>query len=229
MVLLCGLTATRELNGRSGVVAGFDAESQRYEVRLANRAVRVQPRQLAVHPLQRQKEECSRGDELACFAGGAGEPSAQLARAGTYAVELDPQFWYDRALERVFEAAHEFAVLGLPAEFTDDLAHIRKQYRKVSLSVHPDKNKHPQADAAFRKVYGAFETLSDLPQQRRLLQTLGRRVTAMPSSADGGQDVSAIQKYTKAGPRATGPHPTVSPRITLPRIKINNRAAAALQ
>ena len=42
------------------------------------------------------------------------------------------------------------------------------RYRKISLSVHPDKNKHPQADAAFRKVYGAFETLSDPQQQRRL-------------------------------------------------------------
>ena len=52
-------------------------------------------------------------------------------------------------------------VLELPVEFTDDFTRIRKQYRKISLSVHPDKNKHPQADAAFRKVHGAFETISD--------------------------------------------------------------------
>jgi rhodanese-related sulfurtransferase len=61
----------------------------------------------------------------------------------------------------------------LPAEQTDDWTRIKKQYRKISLSVHPDKNKHPQADAAFRKVYGAFETLSDPVQQRRLLFELG--------------------------------------------------------
>ena len=99
--------------------------------------------------------------------------STKVARAGTYAVKLDPQFWYDQALERVFDAANEFEVLGLPVEFTDDLTRIKKQYRKISLSVHPDKNKHPQADAAFRKVYGAFETLSDPVQQRRLLFELG--------------------------------------------------------
>ena len=64
-------------------------------------------------------------------------------------------------------------VLELPVEWTEDLSLIKKQYRKISLSVHPDKNSHPQADAAFRKVYGAFETLSDMSQQRRLLFTLG--------------------------------------------------------
>lgn len=46
-------------------------------------------------------------------------------------------------------------------------------YRKISLGVHPDKNKHPQAGDAFRKVYGAFELLSDPYHQRRLLFKLG--------------------------------------------------------
>ena len=99
-------------------------------------------------------------------------------------------------------------MLDLPVERTDDFNKIRKQYRKISLSVHPDKNRHPQAsqksqvtshklqvashklqvtsynpnpnphrhpqaDAAFRKVYGAFETLSDMGQQRRPLLELG--------------------------------------------------------
>ena len=88
-------------------------------------------------------------------------------------VKLDPQFWYDQALERVFDAANEFEVLDLPVEFIDDFTRVRKQYRKISLAVHPDKNRHPQADAAFRKVYGAFETLSDLGLQRKLLISLG--------------------------------------------------------
>jgi len=175
MVLLSGLTTMRELNGRSGVLGDFVAQAGRYEVRLATRTIRAKPAQLTIHPLQRQKDAAARGDELVFLSA-----DAQLARTGTYAVKLDPQFWYDQALERVFAAAHEFEVLELPAESTDDLAKIRKQYRKISLAVHPDKNKHPQADAAFRKVYGAFETLSDFAQQRRLLRELGR---GGPSSA----------------------------------------------
>ena len=170
MVLLQGLSAEAELNGRSGVIAIWDAERARYDVRLANRVVRAKPAHLAIHPLQKQREanEQSRGDEVVFMT-----EDAKVARAGTYAVKLDPQFWYDQALERVFDSANEFEVLELPVEFTEDFTRIRKQYRKISLSVHPDKNKHPQADAAFRKVYGAFETLSDPASQRRLLFELG--------------------------------------------------------
>ena len=145
MVLLCGLQAEewRELNGRSGVISSWDAERSRYDVRLANRIVRVKPAQLDVHPLQKQREanDATRGDEVVFL-----DEDAKAERAGTYAVKLDPQFWYDQALERVFNAANEFEVLELPAEFTDDFTRIRKQYRKISLSVHPDKNKHPQVD-----------------------------------------------------------------------------------
>lgn len=99
--------------------------------------------------------------------------SARLAHGGA---RFPPR--YDQALERVFDAANEFEVLELPVELTEDFSRIRKQYRKISLAVHPDKNKHPQADAAFRKVYGAFETLSDPASQRRLLFTLGLNLAA---------------------------------------------------
>ena len=36
-----------------------------------------------------------------------------------------------------------------------ELGPVRRAYRKASASVHPDKNSHPQAVDAFRKVYGA--------------------------------------------------------------------------
>lgn len=64
MVLLSGLTSMRELNGRSGVVQSFDVERGRYDVRMANRVVRAKPAQLSVHPLQKQKDEAGRGDEV---------------------------------------------------------------------------------------------------------------------------------------------------------------------
>ncbi|KAL1515575.1 hypothetical protein AB1Y20_002195 [Prymnesium parvum] len=167
MVLLTGLVEAREYNGRSGVLAAWLADRARYEVRLGNRAVRVRAECVDMHPMQRKREQETKGDEVIFMT-----TDEQAARAGTYAVKLDPQFWYDRVIDRVFEASNEYEVLELPVEWTEDLALIKKQYRKISLSVHPDKNKHPQADAAFRKVYGAFETLSDSTAQRKLLFTL---------------------------------------------------------
>lgn len=104
--------------------------------------------------------------------------TSQVARAGTYAVKLDPQFWYDQALERVFDAANEFEVLDLPVELTEDFTKIRKQYRKISLSVHPDKNKHPQADAAFRKVPSAEAVSSLCAPGRARRWTSGRSLDA---------------------------------------------------
>ena len=66
MVLLQSLSEDSSLNGRSGVVAGWEAARGRYEVRLANRVVRALPSHLAIHPLQRQREanDANRGDEV---------------------------------------------------------------------------------------------------------------------------------------------------------------------
>ena len=78
----------------------------------------------------------------------------------------------DSEIDRILGATNPFAVLALPLALTEDLAAVRKEYKRVSLSVHPDKNPHPEAAAAFRRVYGAFEALCDLGEQRRVLGEL---------------------------------------------------------
>ncbi|XP_058203187.1 uncharacterized protein LOC131317656 [Rhododendron vialii] len=37
---------------------------------------------------------------------------------------------------------------------------IRKQYHKLALQIHPDKNKHPKAEVAFKLLSEAYECLS---------------------------------------------------------------------
>ncbi|XP_058950444.2 uncharacterized protein [Pocillopora verrucosa] len=56
-----------------------------------------------------------------------------------------------------------YSVLGVPRDATDD--DIRKQYRKLAVLIHPDKNTHPQADEAFKTLANAFDILSD-PEKR---------------------------------------------------------------
>lgn len=46
------------------MISAWDAERKRYEVRMANRAVRAKPEQLLIHPLQKQREEAAKGDEV---------------------------------------------------------------------------------------------------------------------------------------------------------------------
>ncbi|XP_057547293.1 chaperone protein dnaJ 49-like [Amaranthus tricolor] len=62
-----------------------------------------------------------------------------------------------------------YAVLGV--EKTCSVEEIRKAYRKLSLKVHPDKNKAPGAEDAFKKVCKAFKCLSEEDSRRQYDQT----------------------------------------------------------
>lgn len=62
-----------------------------------------------------------------------------------------------------------YAILGL--EKNSSVEEIRKAYRKLSLKVHPDKNKAPGSEDAFKKVSKAFKCLSDDGSRRIYDQT----------------------------------------------------------
>lgn len=58
-----------------------------------------------------------------------------------------------------------YTILGV--EKTTTVEDIRKAYRKLSLKVHPDKNKAPGSEEAFKKVCKAFKCLSDDDSRRQ--------------------------------------------------------------
>ncbi|XP_059648041.1 chaperone protein dnaJ 49 [Cornus florida] len=58
-----------------------------------------------------------------------------------------------------------YAILGL--EKSCSVEEIRKAYRKLSLKVHPDKNKAPGSEEAFKHVSKAFKCLSDDDSRRQ--------------------------------------------------------------
>ncbi|XP_075516301.1 chaperone protein dnaJ 49-like [Primulina tabacum] len=58
-----------------------------------------------------------------------------------------------------------YSILGV--EKSCSVEEIRKAYRKLSLKVHPDKNKAPGAEEAFKKVGKAFKCLSDGDSRRQ--------------------------------------------------------------
>lgn len=60
-----------------------------------------------------------------------------------------------------------FEYLNLP--FDSSPEDVKKQYRKLSLLVHPDKCKHPQAKEAFGALAKAQQLLLDPPEREYLL------------------------------------------------------------
>lgn len=56
-----------------------------------------------------------------------------------------------------------YDILGVSKDASDD--EIKHAYRKLSKKWHPDINKAPDAEAKFKEINEAYETLSD-PQKR---------------------------------------------------------------
>ncbi|CAK7333217.1 unnamed protein product [Dovyalis caffra] len=62
-----------------------------------------------------------------------------------------------------------YGILGVEKSCSVEV--IRKAYRKLSLKVHPDKNKAPGSEEAFKKVCKAFKCLSDGDSRKQYDQT----------------------------------------------------------
>ena len=60
----------------------------------------------------------------------------------------------DAVVERILGAANHFEVFDIPPVAVD-AAVVTKLYRRLALKCHPDKCKHPDGPAAFRRLTAA--------------------------------------------------------------------------
>eukprot|EP00747_Dinoflagellata_sp_TGD_P171742 gnl/TRDRNA2_/TRDRNA2_206516_c0_seq1.p1 gnl/TRDRNA2_/TRDRNA2_206516_c0~~gnl/TRDRNA2_/TRDRNA2_206516_c0_seq1.p1 ORF type:complete len:627 (+),score=96.58 gnl/TRDRNA2_/TRDRNA2_206516_c0_seq1:2-1882(+) len=88
----------------------------------------------------------------------------------------------EAAIDWITGSADEFEALLLPLELVEDTVKIRTQYKQLSLLVHPDKCSHPEANTAFRKLFGAMQVLLDPMQQRLALRKARRKATGKDSA-----------------------------------------------
>ncbi|KAJ4954161.1 hypothetical protein NE237_030993 [Protea cynaroides] len=84
-----------------------------------------------------------------------------------------------------------YEILGL--EKRCSVEDVRKAYRKLSLKVHPDKNKAPGAEEAFKAVSKAFQCLSD-DESRKKYDVVGsdEAVYDRPAARRGPQGFSGF-------------------------------------
>lgn len=69
-----------------------------------------------------------------------------------------------RLCEVVLKETCYYSTLGVPKDASEET--IRKAYRRLALLLHPDKNKAPKAEDAFKKVSRVSSTLLDAQERR---------------------------------------------------------------
>lgn len=57
-----------------------------------------------------------------------------------------------------------YEILGVPKDASE--RQIKKAFHKLAMKYHPDKNKSPDAEAKFREIAEAYETLSDAKRRQ---------------------------------------------------------------
>lgn len=80
-----------------------------------------------------------------------------------------------------------YDTLGLSPDASDD--DIKRQYRKLALKFHPDKNKEPGAQEKFKEISVAYDALSD-PEKRKNYDQYGEK--GLDGAGGGGADPSDI-------------------------------------
>ncbi|XP_006644181.1 uncharacterized protein LOC102699722 [Oryza brachyantha] len=99
----------------------------------------------------------------------------------------------------------------LQVEITADEATIKRQYRKLAFSLHPDKNSFAGAEAAFKLVAEAHSTLSD--RTKRCAYDIKWRVASRIASKQALQSKQAAQSAQATRPKQQ----TQTPLVTEPK------------
>ena len=123
-------------------------------------------------PLQSLLDKCNRLDShTASTAGGSGASLANGHSPRREGLDVERNYTEENVhlIREIKGKSDYYAILGL--EKSCSVEEIRKAYRKLSLKVHPDKNKAPGSEDAFKKVSKAFKCLSDDGSRRMYDQT----------------------------------------------------------
>ncbi|KAM3254032.1 hypothetical protein ACQJBY_047886 [Aegilops geniculata] len=113
-------------------------------------------------------------------------------------------------MKRIMDGSTYYDVLGIPRSKSINQIELKKEYRKLAVLVHPDKNMgNPLACESFKKLQSAFEVLSDLTKKNGYDEQLRKeesrqmtqrsRVVSQPSGVEFLSEESRRIQCTKCG------------------------------
>ncbi|GMJ13297.1 hypothetical protein like AT5G53150 [Hibiscus trionum] len=95
---------------------------------------------------------------------------------------------YISAENKIDGEADWYAILGVNPQADDEA--VRKQYRKLALMLHPDKNKSIGAEGAFKLISEAWSLLSDKAKRVAYDKRRSAKVTQTVPAPSGGSKAS---------------------------------------
>ncbi|KAI7789819.1 dnaJ homolog subfamily C member 14 [Triplophysa rosa] len=102
-----------------------------------------------------------------CFNGGVMNENSnpESSNRGTEKYQPEEELQRLLALAKIPEEELDpFSVLGVDIHATE--SELKRAYRQLAIQIHPDKNKHPGADEAFKVLRAAWDIVSN-PETRR--------------------------------------------------------------
>lgn len=74
-------------------------------------------------------------------------------------IDLRSKYWPNKTHNIMLLFIFLISILGVSSDCTQE--QIRKHYKKIAVLVHPDKNKQPGAEEAFKILQRAFELIGE--------------------------------------------------------------------
>ncbi|KAL7127687.1 hypothetical protein ABFS83_14G268700 [Erythranthe nasuta] len=98
-----------------------------------------------------------------------------------------------------------YSILQIPQR-TDETELIKRQYRRLALLLHPDKNKFPFSDSAFRLVADSWAALSDPAKKSAYDNEFAARFSKVDLAAAAAAKKQQSHQPKKQKPKANNSH-----------------------
>eukprot|EP00916_Digyalum_oweni_P021817 GHVL01036152.1.p1 GENE.GHVL01036152.1~~GHVL01036152.1.p1 ORF type:complete len:305 (-),score=38.66 GHVL01036152.1:90-1004(-) len=146
-------------------------ENREKAIKMLEKSNRMVPNEEAKSLLKQLLKQSDSGSRVDTSSSAPQEEKTKT-ETSTQARHTEPLYTQEQqmACKRILSEKNYYVIMGVNDRAPDEL--IKKSYKKLALTFHPDKNKAPGAEDAFKKISRAFQCLTD-PKKRAIYDQCG--------------------------------------------------------